>query len=41
MASLHRKEAMPWINMTLRRGALEKAATLANHGSASTMLSWW
>jgi hypothetical protein len=22
-------------------GALEKAATLANHGSASTMLSWW
>jgi integrase/recombinase XerC len=22
-------------------GALEEAATLANHGSASTMLSWW
>ncbi len=22
-------------------GTLEKAATMANHGSASTMLSWW
>jgi integrase/recombinase XerC len=22
-------------------GTLEKAATMANHASASTMLSWW